>query len=209
MMQTFEAIYYSFIRKIVSVERRTIISSHNRRPMLFIPSHPTTHPLDRLLNTSTSESTTRQDTTIPNAGAPLALKHLPHKQLLYANDLDAILAILLVRQHQQRDALGIGMLQHILEHQPTLAEPAVVVAVVVQPPAGGHVGGNVGVAHVAAVDDENDGVAGGVVALPQPAQRVLAAHVPDLEVHVGQGYDGEVLADGGDGVELWVGVGRV
>ena len=59
-------------------------------------------------------------------------------------------------------------------------------------------GGSV-VADVAAVDDEDDGVADGVVARPHGAEGVLAAYVPDLEVHVVEGDGGDVLADGGDG----------
>lgn len=54
-------------------------------------------------------------------------------------------------------------------------------------------------ADVAAVDDEDDGVADGVVARPHGAQGVLPAHVPDLEVHVVEGDGGDVLADGRDG----------
>ncbi len=55
------------------------------------------------------------------------------------------------------------------------------------------------VADVAAVDDEDDGVADGIVARPHGAQGVLAADVPDLEVHVVERDGGDVLADGGDG----------
>jgi hypothetical protein len=47
-------------------------------------------------------------------------------------------------------------------------------------------------------------VAAGVVALPQAAQRVLAADVPDLEVQVRQRYRGDVLADCGDGFQVGV-----
>lgn len=38
-----------------------------------------------------------------------------------------------------------------------------------------------------------------VVALPQLAQRVLTADVPDLEVHVGEGDGADILADCGHG----------
>lgn len=55
------------------------------------------------------------------------------------------------------------------------------------------------VADVAPVDDEDNSVADGVVARPHGAQGVLAAHVPDLEVHVVEGDGGYVLADGRDG----------
>ena len=57
----------------------------------------------------------------------------------------------------------------------------------------------VAVADVAAVDDEDDGVAAAVVAAPQPAQAVLPADVPELEVEVWQGDGADVLADGRDG----------
>jgi hypothetical protein len=53
-------------------------------------------------------------------------------------------------------------------------------------------------ADVRAVHDEDDGVAGGVVGLPEVAHCELPADVPDLEVHVGQGYNRDVLADCGD-----------
>ena len=46
--------------------------------------------------------------------------------------------------------------------------------------------GELAVTEVGAVDHEDDGVAAAVVAGPEVAQRVLATHVPDLEVHVGQ-----------------------
>ena len=39
-----------------------------------------------------------------------------------------------------------------------------------------------------------------VVALPQPPQAQLSAHIPDLKVHVREGDGGEVLANGRDGV---------
>lgn len=55
------------------------------------------------------------------------------------------------------------------------------------------------VTDVAAVDDEDDGVADGIVARPHGAQGVLAAHVPDLEVHVVEGDGGDVLAHGRHG----------
>ena len=55
-------------------------------------------------------------------------------------------------------------------------------------------------------------MARGVVGLPEPAETVLAADVPDLQVdgRVGrrEGDGRDILADGGDGLEVWVG-GRV
>ena len=42
-------------------------------------------------------------------------------------------------------------------------------------------------------------MAAAVVALPQPAQAVLPADVPDLEAQLGEGHDGHVLAHGGHG----------
>lgn len=42
-------------------------------------------------------------------------------------------------------------------------------------------------------------MAGGVVALPQFAQGVLPAYVPEFEVHVREGDGGYILADGRDG----------
>jgi len=49
-------------------------------------------------------------------------------------------------------------------------------------------------------------VAGRVVALPELAQRVLPADVPDFEVHVWQGDGGDILAYGGHGFEFRGGV---
>ena len=42
-------------------------------------------------------------------------------------------------------------------------------------------------------------MAAAVVALPQAPEAVLPAHVPDLQVHVGQRDGLDVLADGGHG----------
>jgi hypothetical protein len=47
-------------------------------------------------------------------------------------------------------------------------------------------------------------VAAGVVALPQLAQRQLAANIPDLDVHIGQREGRDILADGRDRLELGV-----
>lgn len=55
---------------------------------------------------------------------------------------------------------------------------------------------------ISRIDDKNNRVAGGVVGLPELAQRVLAADVPDLEVHVWENDGGDVLADGGDSFEV-------
>lgn len=38
--------------------------------------------------------------------------------------------------------------------------------------------------------------------MPEPAERVLASYVPDLEIHIGEGDGRDVLTDGGDGVEF-------
>jgi hypothetical protein len=58
------------------------------------------------------------------------------------------------------------------------------------------------VTDVGAVYDEDDGMAAGVVALPELAQAELAADVPEFEVHVGEDDGGNVLADGGHGFEV-------
>jgi len=55
------------------------------------------------------------------------------------------------------------------------------------------------ISYVCGVDYEDNGVAGGVVALPELAERVLAANVPDLEIHVWQGDGRDILADCWDG----------
>jgi hypothetical protein len=49
-------------------------------------------------------------------------------------------------------------------------------------------------------------VAAGIVTLPQLAQAHLAAHVPDLEVHIGQGEGRDILANRGHGLKLGIGV---
>jgi hypothetical protein len=176
---------------------------HNRHPILLIQTHPTTQPLHRLLHPRPRQRTTRQHPTIPHIPALLALKHLAHKPLLDPHYLHAILSILLIRQHQNRHTARILILQHTLQHQPTLVQPPNVVD--------GSVGGEFGergVPDVAAVDYEDDGVARRVVALPQAAQAMLAADVPYLEVDGrirGWEFDGcDVLADGGYGFEVWV-----
>ena len=59
-------------------------------------------------------------------------------------------------------------------------------------------------AHVRAVDHEDDRVAAAVVFLPHAAQRVLPADVPELEVYRGGVRDcGYILADCGDCVGGW------
>ena len=55
--------------------------------------------------------------------------------------------------------------------------------------------GQLAVAEVGAVNHEDDGVAAAVVAGPEVAQRVLATHIPDFEVHVRQVDGRDVLAD--------------
>ncbi len=67
--------------------------------------------------------------------------------------------------------------------------------------------GQIPVANVSTVDYEDDGVARGVVALPELSQRVLSADVPDFKVNVWEGDGGHILADRGDGFEFGVGVG--
>ena len=64
----------------------------------------------------------------------------------------------------------------------------------------------IGVANVGTVNHKDDGVAAAVVALPELPQRVLSAHVPDLEVHVRQRDGGDILADGRHGLDSGEGV---
>ena len=90
------------------------------------------------------------------------------------------------------------MREHRLERASAFLQPAHLALVPVLY-VGGRGGGGGFVADVAAVDDEDDGVADGVIARPHGAEGVLAAYVPDLEVHVVEGDGGDVLADGGDG----------
>ena len=151
---------------------------HNRRPAFLIPLNAAANPLNRLLHTRPRQRRARQHPTIPQRAALLPLKHLPHKPLLNPHHLDAILAVLLIRQHEQRHALSIGIEEHVLEHEAALVEAAGIDRAL------GAQTADVGVAHVGAVDDEHDGVARRVVVLPQPAQRVLPAHVPDAQVQV-------------------------
>ena len=92
------------------------------------------------------------------------------------------------------------MAQHALERASALFQPSTAV-VAVRRRCWGRGGSD-----VAPVDDEDDGVADGVVGCPHAAEGVLAAYVPDFEVYVVEGDGGDVLADGGDG-GFW-GVGR-
>jgi len=62
------------------------------------------------------------------------------------------------------------------------------------------------VTNICAVDYEDDGVTGRVVALPELTETVLSANVPHLEVHVGHGDCRDILADCGNSFELGVGV---
>lgn len=63
---------------------------------------------------------------------------------------------------------------------------------------------DVAVADIRAVDDEDNGVTAGIVALPQLTQTQLAAYIPDLEVHIRQRQRRHVLADSRYGLELRV-----
>jgi hypothetical protein len=176
-------------------------SPHHRRPTLLIKAHATTQPLHRLRDPRPRQRTTRQDPTVPDIPALLALKHSPHKPLFNPHNLDTILTVLLIRQNQNRHTARIFVLQHRLQHQPALVQPPDVVG------RGGQVCER-RVAHVAAVDDEDNGVAAGVVALPEAAQTMLAANVPYLEVYGRvwrRQFDGrDVLADGGHSFEVRV-----
>lgn len=62
---------------------------------------------------------------------------------------------------------------------------------------------------IRAVDHEYDGVAAGVIALPQIPQRHLPADIPDLQVHIRQRHRGDILADSGDGLPRRGRTGRV
>ncbi len=53
-------------------------------------------------------------------------------------------------------------------------------------------------ADIAAVNDEDDGVADLVVTRPHAAEGVLPAYVPDLQVHVWEGYGRHILSYGWD-----------
>lgn len=190
-------------RKAEAVERPSCIppaetsnsSTPHGRSRLFIPLHPGAQPVHRLSYSVTGQRTHGQYAGITNAVTLVALHDLLHQSLLDADSLDAVLPVLLVGEDEQRYPLRLGVLQHILENEAALVEAAGAVVV------------EATIANVGGVDDEDDGVAAVVVALPQLAQGVLAAHVPDLEVHVGQGQGRDILADGGHGLEL--GRGRV
>ncbi len=60
---------------------------------------------------------------------------------------------------------------------------------------------------VRAVDDEDDGMAGCVVALPEFPEGVLPTHVPDLQVHIWQGDGRHILTYRRHGLEFRRGVG--
>lgn len=163
--------------------RDMLALSHDGRPRLFVPLDSRPHPVDGFPDARPRQRANRQHPGVANAGGLLALEDLLNESLFDPDHLDAVLAVLLVGEDEQRHALSLGVLQDVLEDQATLVEPAGAVVL------------DVAVANVGAVDDEDDGVAAGVVALPQLAQAQLAADVPDLEVHVGEREGRNILAD--------------
>jgi len=96
--------------------------SHDGRPRLLIPFDPRTQPFYRLLDASPGQGAAGQDATVADAGALLALEDLADQALLDADDLDAILAILLVGEDEQGHALGVLVLEDVLEDEAALAE---------------------------------------------------------------------------------------
>lgn len=89
-------------------------SPHNRRPTLLVKLHPTAQPLHGLIHPRPRQRTARQHPTIPHVSSLLPLKHLPHEPLLDPHHLDAVLAILLIRQDQNGHTRRVLVLQHAL-----------------------------------------------------------------------------------------------
>lgn len=108
---------------------RVSISPHNGRSSLLIPLNPTPNPLNRLPNTRPRQRTHRQNSTIPNTPSLLAFKNPLYKPFLNPYNLHTILPILLICQNQQWHSLRLTMLQHILQHQPTLLQPPLPVTI--------------------------------------------------------------------------------
>ena len=197
---------YPFPKKSNSFIQRLRLP-HNRRSPLPVPLDPTPHPLHRLPHTRPLQRAHRQNPTVPHPAPLLALEHAAHEPLLDAHRLNAVFAVLLVGQHQDRHPCRGRRRQHGFEDQPALGKSAgvrvchchAVGAFDSSACSGRGFARDVFVRRsaielrrfefpvpdVAAIDDEHDGVTTGVVSRPEIPQRVLAAHVPELEVHIG------------------------
>lgn len=137
--------------------------SHNWRSCFLVESHSAAEPLDCLLHTSAGERTAWKHSAVSDIAALLALEHSSHKAFFDAHYLDTVFPILLVGQYQNGYAAGILIGQDTLEHKLAFVQPADVFI-----GGGPRQVGQSGVADVAAVDDEDDGMATAVVALPEP-----------------------------------------
>ena len=145
------------------------------------------------MDTGPCERAARQDSAVSDIASLFAFKHSAHKALLDPDDLDAVFAVLLVRQYQNGHAACVFVGQHTLQHELALIQaPNVLVARRI---VRAHVCER-GIAHVGAVYDKDYGVATAVVRLPESAQAMLAADVPYLEV------DGRVWRRKGDGSDI-------
>lgn len=176
------------------------------------------NPLDRFLDPRPHQRTDREDATVADAARLLALEDLAHEAFLDANDLDAVLPVLFVGQHQDRHPCDVGMLQDRLQDLAALVQPPKRATGRVDPD---HLLGEGGIGRarrstispprrresrdiriltdVGAIDDEDDGVTAGVVTLPETSHGDLTADIPDLQVHIRQGEGRNVLADSGGG----------
>lgn len=94
--------------------------SHHWWPGLLIPLYPCPYPLDGLFDTIAGQGAHGQYPRVADGRPLVSLHDLLDQALLYSYRLDTVLAILLISKDQQRYALRFGVLQDILEDEPTL-----------------------------------------------------------------------------------------
>jgi hypothetical protein len=173
---------------------------HDRRSSFLVPLDPAANPVHSLLNTRTSQRTQRQDSAVSYAVALLSFNDSAYQALFDSDNLYTVFGILLVRQHQQRNALSLLVLQDRLQHYLAFLQASHVCFCVPRTTSFIDLF-HVCVSNIRAVDHKDDRVTAAVVALPQAAERMLSTYVPDLKVALIEGNQADILADGRNSVQ--------
>ena len=195
----------------------SVISSSSSWASPFLVSHhPRPHPLHSLSDSRARQRTDWQDSRVPDHATLCAFEYRPHEPLFDTHRLNTVLSILLVRKNEDRNALRRRLREDRLEDEPRfLQSPSVsrrraigivccrrVVLLHAARDVASSVHPAVTITDVRAIDNEDDGMAASIIALPEFSERVLTSDVPNFEVHVVEVNEGDILADGGDGL-LW------
>lgn len=174
-------------------------SSHDRRPAFFIPLHATANPVHCFLHACAGQGTQRQDPTVSHTGSLFSFNHSAHQSFLDSDNFDAVLGILLVCQNEQGNTLSLLVLQNRLKHDLALLQAT---HVYLSTPSSALFVDllDIRIPDIRAIDHKDDRVTAAVVVLPQAAQCVLSAYVPDFEVTLSEIDQANILPDSRDGV---------